>query len=564
MIFENLNYIFFSLFFALIIESPLIYSRIKNKKYWVPINSPPWMLGDDYYYFSVLNEYHKRILKIKLKTFTSPLSYQTLTQSFGHLLNLIPYHFGYLLEDKRLGVLMVKITNRILLFFSVIFFSQQIFIFLEYNLDDAKLLGIFLIYFFLYPGPISFLSIRSGMLFNIFNSKHIFNSAHVNDLTRGMHSELTAPLLIFLTGMLLFILNHYPDYLYLYIFSSSIILFFQYFPVFVCYSFFCIIILIFEKQFFFTFLQLIIFFSLSLLYLKILSKCKVASELIAHDDGGKKFKFGIRLLAEIIAVGFFNILLKFYFDNDIVFLLSFSFSFSVITHLLFKHQLSRFWTRGGMIIFQLLLVIALVEFLTNFDENILFILIAFISIGFLIYFYKNSKYLYAAGSTKIPKEFNEDIISKIFDKKFNGINCVTDSVELSYYINLYTNSNSILKNYTIQSFGYQKHLRDICYNYKAIDHDLDKVIHLLTASDSRWRSLDSREFITEDYPYFHEIQYIVSNYLFNQKIIDDGMYINKTWTNKFKKLIKDVYISINKNDFNELKIVKKSKKWIAL
>jgi hypothetical protein len=107
------------------------------------------MLGDDYYYFSILNIFHNKILNKNSKILkTSPFSLSVFFQFVGYFLNLIPYHLGYLLEDKRMGVLFVKLWNRMILFISVIFFSIKVFDLLEYDSSFEKLITIFFIYFF--------------------------------------------------------------------------------------------------------------------------------------------------------------------------------------------------------------------------------------------------------------------------------------------------------------------------------------------------------------------------------------------------------------------------------
>ena len=553
---DALLVILIALIFALVVESPLIYARFKNKDSWVPINSAPWMLGDDYYYFSVLNEFHKIIFIKKSKILKTPsLSVSVIFQFVGHFLNLIPYHLGYLLEDKRMGTLFVKLWNRMMLFISIIYFSTQIFDFLGYEPSFRKLIVIFFLFFIFYPGPISLLSFKRGIVLNVFNPKHMFNQVHANDLTRGMHSETTAPILIILTGVTLNIFSYNSEYLIFYIIIFSLILFFQYFPAFVVYSFFSVTLLIFLKLFIFAFILIIIFFILSLFYLKILSKCKVTNELIVHNDGGKIFNMKLSNLAEIVSVIIIVPLLVAYYNYDIITLLCLCSASFVLTHILFKHQISRFWERGATIIFQLLVIIMITDFLNKLNNNILDILLLSILAGLLIYFFKNSKYLYLIGSTKIPDKFNHNIITKIFDSKYCNLKIVTNSVELSYYINLYANNNCILKDFSIQNKGYKKHLKDICYNYKAIGYDLNKVIKILTTSSGDWRSLKKRENIPKNYPYFHEIQFITNNYIFNNKIIIDGMYVNQIWTYKYNKLIKKIWFSINKIKFNDAIIV---------
>ena len=113
----------------------------------------------------------------------------------------------------------------------------------------------------------------------------------------------------------------------------------------------------------------------------------------------------------------------------------------------------------------------------------------------------------------------------------------------------------MLKNFIIQKYGYKRHLRDICYNFKAMGYDLTKVIKLLTTKSPDWRSLKARENINDHYSYFHELQFIACNYLYNQKIIKDGMYVNYIWTKKYKDLIENIWYSINRDNFDDVEII---------
>ena len=189
-------------------------------------------------------------------------------------------------------------------------------------------------------------------------------------------------------------------------------------------------------------------------------------------------------------------------------------------------------------------------FLTKVDYQNFFILLIFI--GYLIYFYINSIVLYKTGSTLIPSKIDDSKISKIFDIQNYGLNFVSESVEISYYINLFTNNNAMLKNFTIQKNGYKKHLKKVCVNFKAVGYELNQVIEILTTNSKNWRSNFLRENIPSNYLYYHEIQYIVSNYRFNRKIIEDGMYIDNVWTEKYKSLIEEIWNSIDKSDYKNM------------
>ena len=118
---SNIEVVFvFAIVVSILIEAPLVYARLKDKERWVPINSAPWMIGDDFYYYSFLNLHHKKILKRFYKKYhniyirSAPSSNKF--QLAGVVLNMLPYHLGWMLEDKRLGVLFVKIWNRFFYF----------------------------------------------------------------------------------------------------------------------------------------------------------------------------------------------------------------------------------------------------------------------------------------------------------------------------------------------------------------------------------------------------------------------------------------------------------------
>lgn len=55
--------LFFSVILAFIVNLPDLYSILKNKKAWVPVNCPPFAIGDDIHYFTEISELHKKIFK---------------------------------------------------------------------------------------------------------------------------------------------------------------------------------------------------------------------------------------------------------------------------------------------------------------------------------------------------------------------------------------------------------------------------------------------------------------------------------------------------------------------
>ena len=120
LVFSNQDWVIICVYIfilSLITHLPDLYSLYKNNKQWIPINFPPYVLGDDYHYFSILNFIHRRFLNLFFKY---KLSFPKLTatskfQFFGFLFNLPAYHLGFLFRDRRYGVLFVRIWNNICL-----------------------------------------------------------------------------------------------------------------------------------------------------------------------------------------------------------------------------------------------------------------------------------------------------------------------------------------------------------------------------------------------------------------------------------------------------------------
>ncbi len=94
----------FAVAVSLVIEFPLIFARLSDKKRWLPINSAPRMIGDDFYYYSFLNLFHKKLLKKFYKIYShiyirnKPISITF--QLVGFILNMIPYHLGWIISIR--------------------------------------------------------------------------------------------------------------------------------------------------------------------------------------------------------------------------------------------------------------------------------------------------------------------------------------------------------------------------------------------------------------------------------------------------------------------------------
>jgi len=293
---------------------------------------------------------------------------------------------------------------------------------------------------------------------------------------------------------------------------------------------------------------------MALYYVYILSKCNVSSELIVHGDDGKLFRFGKRFSLEFLIISAACLAIYFYYKNPTLTIMVSVSSLFFLTNFLFKHQLSRLWDRGATSIVQLIIISICVKEVSEYNSDYLYIM-SVVLFGFIIvYFSRNTLFLWDKFSTKI---INEEAVNSLIMDSRNDLVYATDSLELSSYIDLYTNDRPLLLNFMLQSKGYKDHLVDVCLNYKYLGYKLEEFLKLLTEPAGEWRSLKTRENIDKTYPYHHEIQYISSCYLFNNKIIVDKMYIDNRWTKKHILLLINIWNSIDVKEKTNFIIIRK-------
>ena len=554
MLFNTVLVLIFAMVVSILIELPLIYARLLDKKRWVPINSAPRMIGDDFYYYSFLNLYHKKFLKrfykkyqhIYIRRVPTPITFQLA----GVILNMIPYHLGWMLEDKRLAVLFVKIWNRFLLFISIYCCAFSIFGLLGSTMGTPEYFCLSLLFFAIYPGPLS-LS-RNGLLWNSFNNKHLFDFAQVNDLTRGMHSETTVPILFFAIASLLSSVGMPQITIVMGIFS--IILYFQYFPAFIVFGLLSVTILVYCYFFVAAILIGSVLVLMALYYVYVLSKCKVSSELIVHDDDGKLFRFGKRSSVEFLIISAVCLAIYFHYKNPTLTMLVSIPSLFFLTNFLFKHQLSRFWDRGATSLVQLITASVCVKEISAYNSIYVYIMSVLLLCVIILYFSRNTLFLWGKYSTKV---IDEAAVNSLEMNSTSDLVYVTDNLELASYIDLYTNDRPLLLNFMLQTKGYKDHLFDICLNYKYLGYNLEAFLEFLTGPAGEWRSLEARENIDVSYTFRHEVQYLSTCYLFNHKIIIDGMFVDRKWSSEYVLLLKDTWESVLIGDRPNFKILRK-------
>jgi len=543
---------------ALITAFPDLYAIYKNEKRWVPINFPPYMLGDDYHYFSILNFIHRRFLNLffKYKLSYPKLSTNTKFQMLVYLFNLPIYHMGFLFRDRRYGVLFVKIWNTTFLGSSFIFlFFVIINIIGTENKILYTLILSYITYILLFPGPFGTGMVKS-ILANLLNSKHILQSSHPNDLFRGMFSATSGPFFLLSLASLIYAhtINYSDAIVSLIVVAFIPLLFFVYFPVSIIYGLAVIISNIISHNFVILISVIIILIILVCLYVFQMSKDKYMKEVFYHNDQNKIFVISFRKILHFISVAIPSIAMAAWLIHEqylFLGLLVGLFGSLVFTFFFKKHQLSRFYTRSSCITLQAIVVIFLIARINLVD---FYLLLVFIFSSLLIlYFVLQAFYLYKCSSIicshQLYQRMNFASLFFKFNKKSKII--ITDNFFISGLIDLFGSDKPLLRHYSIQTFGYKRHLKDICKNFVILNYSFKDLKNIFCSSVRRSDWEFKRPFNNLN-PYFEKcykyyMQELSCYREFNQQIIKDEMYSARNgWSKHFEKLLFRLFRQANK------------------
>ena len=554
---HNITYwgtlIVFSAMMSVICSLPDIYALAKNPERWVPVNSPPWMIGDDYHYFSILNLLHRKMLNslfgYEYKTMPFALFHYFLM--VGHVFNLIPFHIGYLLRDRRYGVLFVRLWNSFWLLFGLLVLSRFWLLQLHTDVTPAMLCSVVIIYFICYPGPIGYLFINS-ILANFYKDKHIYKYSQANDLLRALHMGTTATLMVWATIYLVNVFCGAPITTFAFVLLCLVsgLLFFVYFPVAIVFnSMYCALLYI-NHDYFLCGLWSITCIVISFTYLYVLRYDTVSKEFFAHSDGGRFFNMNKLFIANTLLVLLFPTSLFMLFKYGpiprtfiLIYVISSVYSVSCM---LYKHQGNRFWVRGSVVIYQLCVIVSICALfyaiVPKEIDNLAEILCPFLLIVLAIYFYRNSKQLFTIGATLAPEWIDMDLITRRRDRIIKSKIIATDSIELGYYFPLYTGDHSLLNNYSIQNLGYKEHLKEILLNFLLCGYQKQDICGFFRVETSYEHWVDDRTDIIHRpdfayHAYMHTLRYMMCNLEYNQAVIDDGMFQNGKWTEKMLNFI---------------------------
>ena len=295
---------------------------------------------------------------------------------------------------------------------------------------------------------------------------------------------------------------------------------------------------------------------LAFFYFHTVSKDEIGKELFAHNDGGRIFVVNrYSLLNVVITIIFLGSVFVFIpvIQEIPVILILLGLGCFTLTSFFAKHQASRFWDRAAVIPFQLTaVVITLAFFVSAIPADLLVYYVLILLIVLTNYYFRQAAFHYQQNSTRLPDgiRFMRDICpDKGHSKSSRSRIIATNSVVCAYSIALFSGDESLLKNYSIQPFGYKKHLISICANFKVLGFDYKSFENLMFArvnyQDWQFDRPFERGSEFAERCYAHTLQFIATNREYNIGLVTDGMYSSEGWTEQYRALLRTIWDSID-------------------
>lgn len=534
--------VFFSLFFTFLINLPDIYCIIADVNRWVPVNTPPLAIGDEYHYFSVL----------KMMAFggyygipydqLSGILFLEFSRIIPYILNLPIYYLGSVWFDTRYGVLFVRIFDALLLYFAMYYFIQTI-----NRLNGWKnniflsITSIFLIFYGFHGLNIFFL--QKNIFFALENfytffgyimtENFIYNNSTINDLSRAIIASTTAPIILFMLSLRLQIKK---ISLILFI-TILLILSFTSLPFAIAFGLISIFLDIYNK------------IGLYIILRNMLVGLVIGSIVVLIQT---KLVFGIAESAqEVISLGFnLSFRIEYFTLPLIIFLivliakknLSIPIAFVLLILSLFQplamviggEHGSRLWVRSNTIPFIILFIHLTVTFIhfgfmKYFKDYLIFkrliivvIISSFTSLIFL-FTWKNTVYLSTQDERFVN---NSQILSYILNDKESSV-IVTNSTQVAMLIQLYDKvSTPLIGHFSLQSLGYKKSWEKTIVNFELLGIPAINILQNISNNAPQRYWLRKREALITNMSdfasfYFDELLFASTYATYNHQMLKD-------------------------------------------
>jgi hypothetical protein len=135
----------------------------------------------------------------------------------------------------------------------------------------------------------------------------------------------------------------------------------------------------------------------------------------------------------------------------------------------------------------------------------------------------------------------------------------TDSVEVSYYIFLYTGHHCLLKNYSIQNLGYRENIQDFCLNFFLAGYKLTEILSIFERKVNYEDWVPYRTKIPENCGlwatcYIHTLQFMATYREFNNAV-NLELYDSEGWTNAMRNLISQSWQRLEEIETGPVRVI---------
>lgn len=531
-----------SLFFAFLTNVADFYPLIADPARWVPVNTPPLAIGDEYHYFS--------ILKMMALGNHYGIPYDSMNGVFyiefirivPYLVNLPVYYFGASLLDCRYGILFVRFFDMMLLFLAMYYFLQTL-----NRLNGWKesiylpIVSVFII-FYSFNGLQTFFvqSDLQSMADNVLtyfyyldNERFIYNNSTLNDLGRAINSSTTAPIFLFLLAYRLRkkAFGFVPFLFFL------VILAFTSLPLAVVFGFLSITLDMLEKMDRIKILlRLIAGGGIGIVIIALQSKLIFAMTISAQEviDLGSHFSFGWGYFAAPIFAFVIIVAGKRHLSRPVIAMLLILSLFQPLAMSIGGEHGSRLWLRSAIIPYLVLSVYVILSFITIAIKKLLlenttayrpaFMLVV---LGLLIvigkFNWSNAAYL-----AEYQERFVDDpaLLSYILKDKSASV-IVTNSTQVSMLSQLYDpSSRPLMGHYSLQPRGYRENWAKTLVNFELLGIPSESIIQNINQEAPQRHWLGKRETMrtgTKDFEdfYFDELLFISTYTTYNHQMLHD-------------------------------------------
>lgn len=538
-----------SILLGLVTILPEVYSAYKFRKFWLPVNALPIMVGDDYHYFSILNRLHSKFsIRGRKNNLFSTFSRANKSQMIPQLINLIPFAIGTKLLDARFGILLVRFTNRVSLFvFSAILSEIVCAEYLNIHVPLWNHLVQGLLLYLVFPGPVT-LHIRKSLLGNLANSHFIFEKNRTSDINRAYVLETVLPL--FIASVAWVITNFSDNSKFVAIFMVLLVVnILAYPPIGVAFLSQSISIFIFND---YSKWQIAVFAILGSILLLSIQK------YIQSDSYGKETysenklsRFGFFLgkwaCAEVL-VNFVFLVFVFLIFGEVV-SLAFGVTILSLFNLTTHHNLSRIWYRGGAPISQFYSIIFLVSLISSLSRLIFFLVFGFAVFALVFFYTRQTKILFRESYFAIPKEY-QSLNKFIFNnsRAMRNLTIVSNDSEFLKLLSIYSKLETVGTHHGLNDNDFKAQLELAATSYILLGLDFQQFRKDHTFNFNYFDFLAQRSYsfnLPKKYHIFaHSRQMFDSYYLFNDFLLVNGYFYNGKFSHKYVENLSDIWKSV--------------------